>query len=98
MKKLTSIVIRDQKTHDGGTDALEAKIQPTGAVLLEGYDSGQGVKEAMGDWDYEFWITVAPEYKDTLILHLLKERFAAARDMKSWLEEKQIPFEFSSYA
>lgn len=92
-----SILIRDERTRDGGSDALKAEIKDDGALLFEGYWSGPSVKATMGDSDYEYWITVPPEEKDGLLLQLLKDRFAQSVELKSWLEQRGIRFEFFSY-
>ena len=56
------------------------------------------VREFWGDFDYEYWITIKEDYKDTMLLHLLKEKFDNQDALKEWLKEKNIPWDFTSYA
>lgn len=76
---------------------LDALIDDKGNLVLEGYDIGDSVKEFWGDSDYEYWLTVSQEWKDTVLLLLIKERFALSSDFQTWLEEKEIPSEFNSW-
>lgn len=76
---------------------LEAKIKENGDLVLEGQDLGEWVKENFGDSDYEYSLTVKAEYKDTILLNLIKEKFANDSEFREWLKEKQIPNEFWSF-
>lgn len=76
---------------------LSAKIDESGDLILEGYDSGSFVKERFDDYDYEYSLKVKSEYKDTILLLLVKERFANDSEFRQWLAEKGIPSEFWSW-
>lgn len=76
---------------------LDALIDDEGTLVLEGYDIGDSVEEHWGDSDYEYWLKVSQEWKDTVLLLLIKERFALSSDFKKWLEEKEIPHKFESW-
>jgi hypothetical protein len=76
---------------------LSAKIEENGNLVLEGQDLGEFVEERYGDGDYEYSLTVKAEYKDTILLNLIKERFADDSKFRDWLDEKQIPCEFWSF-
>lgn len=76
---------------------LDAKIDDEGNLVLEGYDIGDTVKEYWGDSDYEYWLTVSQEYKDTVLLSLIQERFGNSSEFMTWLEEKDIPHKFDSW-
>lgn len=76
---------------------LEAKISENGDLVLEGQDLGRLVQETWGDEDYEYWLTVAGEYKDTVLLYLLKERFESETAFREWLKEREIPHRFMSF-
>lgn len=76
---------------------LEAKIKENGDLVLEGQDIGEFVEEQFGDSDYEYSLSVKAEYKDTILLNLIKEKFANDSEFKAWLEEKGIPSEFWSF-
>ena len=86
---------------------LDAKINDQEDLVLEGQDLGPRVEEYWGDSDYEYWVVVPKAYKDTVLLWLLKERFAEGTppaafksdsEFSEWLKAKGIPYEFSSYA
>ena len=76
---------------------LTARIDAGGDLILDGYDSGALVEEVWGSDDYEYSLTVKAEYKDTILLNLIKERFKHDAEFRSWLDEKQIPSEFWSW-
>ncbi len=76
---------------------LDAKIDESGNLLLEGYDIGDSVEEFWGDSDYEYWLTVSHEWKDTVLLLLIKEKFKLSSDFQIWLESKEIPCKFESW-
>ena len=52
----------------GGKSYLDAVIRENGDLVLEGCDNGQAVKSMWGDWDYEYWVTVKSEDKDSVLL------------------------------
>jgi hypothetical protein len=76
---------------------LTARIGAGGDLILEGFDYGEFVEEVFGDDDYEYSLTVKADYKDTILLNLIKEKFANDSEFKLWLDEKQIPSEFWSF-
>jgi hypothetical protein len=93
IKKLT--IYREDKTD--GYRELEVVIYHDGSLVLDGVDAGEDVINYFGDWDFEYLLVVAPEYKDTVLLHLIKDRFSSAQDMQQWLKERDIPYQFTSY-
>jgi len=76
---------------------LTAEIDDKGNLVLEGYDLGETPEKFWGDIDYEYWRTIDKDYKDTILLWLLKERFCADSDFCQWLEEKGIPNQFFNW-
>ena len=97
MKPIDKLTIYHEKTANGYHELL-VKIGEEGEVVLDGCDAGEDVRKHFGDWDYEYWLTVPREHKDTLLLYLIQERFSSVHEMKEWLEEKTIPSKFESYA
>ena len=95
--KINQINLRDEEIQ-GGKSYLDAVINDDSALVLEGCDNGESVRESWGDFDYEYWITIKADYKDTVLLHLIKEKFADEKAFKAWLDEKNIPWDFRSYA
>lgn len=94
--KPTELLIRHEKFDDGYSELL-VRIDPDGDLVLDGCDAGELARETFGDWDYEYWLTVPAEWKNTLLLHLVKERFSSVHDMQEWLEKREIPSKFTSY-
>jgi hypothetical protein len=96
MQPIKEIIIYDDKTVDG-YNVLTAKIGDNGDFILEGIDAGKDIENFFGDSDYEYWLTISKDFKETILLRLIKERFSSMRDMKAWLEEKEVPFDLTSY-
>lgn len=94
--KLTGITMSDSKSAEISVH-LVAKIGDDGRLVLEGYDAGSMVEALWGDSDYEYWLTVDKKYKDTILLHLIKERFADDPEFRDWLIGKGIPHQFESW-
>lgn len=95
--KINRIKLREIEIQ-GGKSYLDAMISEDGDLVLEGCDNGEYVKQVWGDFDYEYWVTVKSDYKDSVLLHLIQEKFDNETKFKEWLKEKDIPFEFTSYA
>lgn len=96
MEPITRLIIRHEKTTSGYSELI-ARIDSSGALVLDGCDAGVSIEDATGDWDYEYWITVSPLFKDSVLLHLIKERFNSVNEMNEWLESLGIPRKFMSY-
>jgi len=63
---------------------------------FEGVEAGKHVKGmgACNDWDREHWMIIAPEYRDTILLYLLKEHFTDFNEIKTWIKSKGIPVQY----
>ena len=94
--KISEIKLIESKS-DRISIHLSARIKENGDLVLEGQDLGEFVKERFGDSDYEYSLIVKAEYKDTILLNLIQERFADDSEFRGWLDEKQIPCEFWSF-
>ncbi len=87
----------------GGRTQLDILINDTDDLVMEGYDAGPDVEDFFGDDDYEYWVTVPKEYKDWILLNLIKETFTSkskpgpSSAFMAWLKKKGIPYEFVSY-
>ena len=73
------------------------RIEGPGDLVLDGADAGPAVEEFWGDWDYEYSLTVPAAWKDTVLLHLMKERFTETTPFQEWCEARGIPAEFFSW-
>lgn len=96
MEPFKKLLIRRDQFGDGYSE-LAVTVDESGSIVLEGVDAGEEVKKFFGDWDYEYWLKIAPEYRDSISLYLIKERFSSVEDMRKWLKEKDIPFTFTSF-
>jgi hypothetical protein len=96
MGKIKEITLTEYKTEDVSVQ-LVAKIDEEENLVLEGYDIGKSVKEFWGDSDYQYWVRVARDYKDTVLLWLIKERFTTSSEFRQWLDGKGIPNTFESW-
>ena len=94
MKKIT---IYDYKTKKNEIHSLIAEIKDNGDLVLSGYDCGQSVKEHLGDFDHEYWLTIKAESISSVLLYLIKDFFKSDTDFREWLDEKNIKFQFTSY-
>lgn len=67
------------------------RIGEDGALAWEHYDAGPSTKAVYGDYDLEIIFWVAKDYKDTVLLHLIAERFKDREEFSAWLRSKNIP-------
>jgi hypothetical protein len=93
---LNQLVIKSEVYGEERTD-LKLIIEPDGTLVMDGCDSGPRVEEAWGDSDYEYWVKVAPQWKDTVLMRLIAERFNTSSEFMEWLKNKGIPYDFDSY-
>ncbi len=70
---------------------LVLKIKESGDLEFEGQDLGPETEKLTGQDEYEYFLTVPAEYKDTILIHLIKQNFRDDSSFKKWLDEKQIP-------
>ncbi len=90
MQKLTDIAIGNSEAR-----ILTAQIGKNGDLEFVGHESlelqdiGDEASRYAGELDYVR--SVPAEFKDTLLLHLLKERFDSETEFGAWLNEKGLP-------
>lgn len=96
MTKPHEIVLRRERIDQDFSELL-ARVTDRGKLEFEGYDAGPAVEQAMGDVDFEYWLSVAPEQTPKLLLALLQDRFKSIHEIRTWLEQQGIPYDFSSY-
>ncbi len=74
-----------------------AAITEEGNLRLDGYDFGPVVEAFWNSDDYEYWLTVDKDWKDTLLLLVIKERFLTLGGLRHWLDEKNFPHTFDNW-
>jgi hypothetical protein len=80
---------------------IDVKITDQGDLLFSGQDLGKAPIEMFGDSDYEYWLNIPAQNKDQMLLALIEKFYSGnARvisELKTFLESKKIPCNFSSY-
>src|SRR5215208_137125 len=82
------------KTVEGTEIHLDILINDTGGLVMEGQDLGDAPGLFFGDLDYEYWVTVRKEYKDWLLLNLMKRSLPENRNQAptSWSGRRKRGF------
>lgn len=86
-----------EKKNDNYSGYLKVSIKDDDNLEMLGLDMGGMVGEFWGGEDYEYWLTIDKEHKDTILLWLIKERFDNDIKFKEWLDSKNIPSEFGNW-
>lgn len=90
------VVLRDER--DGkDTRHVEAAIDNQGDLVLSGQDLGPKVQAFFRTHEYEYFYNIPANYKDTLLLRLLEEKFKPEFLFDDWLKAHGIPYEFSNW-
>jgi hypothetical protein len=88
-EKPKQLTIRDERNGDTYSFCC-VKIDDSGALVLEAVDAGPEVERLFGDSDVEAFVTIKPQDKDALLLHLVKAQFSSADTFRQWLKERGI--------
>jgi hypothetical protein len=96
MEPWTSVVM-GRTTGDNVRSTLWAAILDDGRLAVERSDYGKLVEEVWGRDEYEYNVAVPVEYKDTVLLLLIKDYVKDDVAFREWLEAKGVPFETSSW-
>ena len=94
--KLATVALAEQRDAENYRRE-QVSIAENGDLRIDGYDVGVASQRFWGDDDYEYWEVVAAEWKDTMLLALLGERFPDMKSLRAWLDEKAIPHSFDSW-
>jgi hypothetical protein len=96
MEKINEVYLFEQE--DDKNSFLEwVSILDDERLSLNGNDCGEIPLRFWGDIDYEYWRIIDKDWKDTILLLLIKDMFKRFNDFAGWLEEKNIPSTFGSY-
>ena len=93
---ITTITLRDDYINDTHI-SVYVKISDNGDLVIDGGDCGKAPLEFWGDSDYEYITTIKKEYKDTVLLLLVKDKFKDSDDFREWLKAKDIPNEYFTW-
>jgi hypothetical protein len=96
IEPLKSVTLsRTQGEHVRST--LWAVILDDGGLEIERSDYGPLVEEVWNRDEHEYNVTVAADYKDTVLLMLIQDYIRDDIAFRNWLEEKGIPFQTSMW-
>ncbi len=93
--KVTSLTVGEVEK-EGYRGKIDISIKENGDLDMGLFEFGEMVEKYKGG-DYEYDLVVAKEDKDSVLLHLIKEKFENTSGFKKWLEEHNIPFKESSW-
>ena len=65
----------DDKTKDNEITDISAEFVEGGSLVIRGYDMGPIVEELLGDYDHEYWMTIAAEDIRRFVLLVLRKTF-----------------------
>ncbi len=94
-KPITELTIRNTR-HAEGFSELKVRIDAHGQLVLEGAEAGESVRKLLENTDYQYTLTIPSAWKDTVLLHLIKDRFQDAFALSDWCREHFIPTDFES--
>jgi hypothetical protein len=94
-RPISELSIRFERLKDGYSE-LHVRIDQQGNLVLDGADAGPMTEQFWGDWDYEYSLTVPAAWKDTVLLHLMKQ-FTDLTPFREWCGERGIPCDFDSW-
>lgn len=90
MEKITRCTLLVRNDESGySRDSVE--VIADGSLHGDAYDTGSMANAAWGR-DYEYDLYVAGEWKDTIILLLIKERFTHVSEWRDWMKAQGIPY------
>lgn len=81
---------------------IDVQITDQGNLLFSGQDLGAAPRTVFGDSDYEYWLTVSAEDKDSLLVALIETHYCGnapvISELRDTLDWKGIPHKFQSYS
>ncbi len=89
---IQSVSFISPETHNVGR-SVGAVINDKSELVVSGLDWGKLPQDNFGH-DYEYSITIAERFKDSVLLLLLKDKFPDFPEAKQWMEEQGIPFNY----
>jgi hypothetical protein len=92
----TQLTIRDERNSTSSSSAA-VKIDESGDLVFEGVETGPAAEQCFGDSDYEYWLRVRAADKDAVLLHLIKAQFTSVHAFRTWLAERGITSELTSF-
>ena len=93
MARIRELVVREER-RGGASRRIEAAIERNGDFVLTGMAFGKIVQQVWGDPESEHTRRVAADYKDTMLLRLVKDRFGSDDEFAAWLDTHAIPHRF----
>ena len=95
--KAHSIIIRDERS-DSGSSYLAVSIDKQGKLIMEGQDLGEAPREFWGRDEYEYKLVIDEDWKDTLLLWLIYEKYKTSQELIEVLKTYNIYHRFYNRA
>ena len=96
MEKLSEVVLHKTDTKDVFVE-VKCTIESSGDLKISSYTIGQIAQDYVSHDDYEYEVIIDKEYKDTVLLLLIQDRFRSESELTTWLGLKDIPFEVETW-
>lgn len=90
MEKITKLTLSESR-NAGYVSRDTAEIYDDDVLHFDSFDFGSMVDKMWGH-DYEYDIYVDGEWKDSILLLLIKERFDCSAGFRGWAEINSIPY------
>lgn len=87
---LRSLALSDALA-DFGATYVGAEIDAGGTLVISSEESAAMCEAMRGDLDTDQWLSVAPAWKDELLLRLLADRFRSVAGLRAYLAANGIP-------
>lgn len=78
-----------EETREDIKISIYARISGDQDLIIEGLDSGPRVKELMGDWDYEYYLTIRSADKQVLLdtLRETNSQVTNDKELLHWISQ-----------
>ncbi len=86
---VTSVTLRRETSQNGNSRDL-ITVRADGTIHGDAFDTGPMAESHWGG-DYEYDLYVDSDWRDTVMLRLLQERFISVSDFRNWLQSHGIP-------
>lgn len=90
MNKITEIALFERNDENGYSRDL-VRVHTDGSINLDSFDTGP-LPDSVWGRDYEYDVNFSADWKDTILLLLLKERFASNSEFRNWAKSQSIPY------
>ena len=94
---ITEITIRRKRLDRDSYSELRVRIDQQGELVLLGRNASVAITRITDKQEYAYSLTVPAEWRDSMLLYLMKDRFSDALAFSDWCREHGIPTMFESH-